>query len=56
MNSEVYYKLSGKIRFLLNKDYCFDLGYEKGSGAPNFNQDEQFTTNLGIRVLKKTLA
>lgn len=49
MNEEVYYKLSGKFRFLLNKDYYFDLGYEKGSGAPNFNQGEQFTTNLGIR-------
>ena len=49
LNTEVYYNLSGKIRFILKKDYYFDLGYEKGSGAPNFNQGEQFTTNLGIR-------
>lgn len=34
---------------MLKKDYYFDLGYEKGSGAPNFNQGEQFTAGLGIR-------
>lgn len=49
INLEVYYNLVGKFRFLLTKDYYFDLGYEKGSGAPNFNQGEQFTANLGIR-------
>lgn len=49
INKEIYYKLEGKIRFLIKKDYYFDFGYEKGSGAPNFNQGEQFTTNLGIR-------
>lgn len=49
LNSEIYYNLEGKFRFMLKKDYYFDLGYEKGSGAPNFNQGEQFTANLGVR-------
>lgn len=49
LNNEVYYNLVGKIRFMLKKDYYFDFGYEKGSGAPNFNEGEQFTANLGVR-------
>lgn len=44
LNSEVYYTISGKARFYLtqNKDKFFDLKYQKGSGAPNFNQGDQF--------------
>jgi hypothetical protein len=49
INKEIYYKLEGKLRFMITKDYYFELGYEKGSGAPNFNQGEQFTTNLAVR-------
>lgn len=49
INNEIYYKLEGKLRFLITRDYYFELGYEKGSGAPNFNQGGQFTTNLAVR-------
>ncbi|HMV10879.1 MAG TPA: hypothetical protein PK325_03065 [Cyclobacteriaceae bacterium] len=49
LNSAVYYKIAGKLRLILKKDYYLDFGYEKGSGAPNFNEGEQFTTNLTIR-------
>jgi hypothetical protein len=49
LHNRVYYKLEGKLRLLITKDYYVDFGYEKGSGAPNFNQGEQFTTNLSVR-------
>jgi hypothetical protein len=48
INSEVYYRIEGKIRFYITKEYSFDLKYEKGSGAPNFNQGDQFGANLNI--------
>jgi len=47
-NSKTYHRLSGKTRFYVNKNYYFDFTYEKGSGAPNFNQGEQFGINLGV--------
>lgn len=49
LNSEVYYNIEGKLRLILSKDYFLDFAYDKGSGAPNFNEGEQFTTNLTIR-------
>jgi len=49
LHSRIYYKLEGKLRLLIAKDYFVDFGYEKGSGAPNFNQGEQFTANLAVR-------
>jgi len=49
LNSTVYYRVEGKLRLILKKDYYLDFGYEKGSGAPNFNEGEQFTTNLTVR-------
>ena len=49
LNQKFYYKLAGKLRFILHKDLYFDFGYEKGSGAPNFNQGEQFTANIGFQ-------
>jgi hypothetical protein len=49
INNKVYYKIEGKLRLMITKDYAIDLGYEKGSGAPNFNEGEQFTSNLIIR-------
>jgi hypothetical protein len=47
-NNAIYYNIEGKIRLMITKAYYVDLGYEKGSGAPNFNQGEQFTSNLVI--------
>ncbi|NOU46904.1 MAG: hypothetical protein HOO86_07575 [Bacteroidales bacterium] len=48
LNSEVYYTIKGAARFFLtqNKDKYFDLKYQKGSGAPNFNQGDQFGIGL----------
>jgi hypothetical protein len=49
VNSEVYYRLEGTLRIPIGEKQSFDLTYEKGSGAPNFNRGEQFSTNLTIR-------
>ena len=48
VNSCFYYKLSGKARICFTKKYYFDLFYERGSGAPNFNEGDQFGVNLGV--------
>lgn len=49
MNRHIYYKLEGVARIYLADNYFFDLKYERGSGAPNFNQGEQFSTGLSIK-------
>jgi hypothetical protein len=49
VNSEMYYRLEGTLRIPIGEKQGFDLTYEKGSGAPNFNRGEQFSTNLTIR-------
>jgi len=48
LNSEIYYRIEGTARFFLtqDKDKYFDLKYQKGSGAPNFNQGDQFGMGL----------
>lgn len=48
LNSEIYYTIKGSARFFLtqSKDKYFDLKYQKGSGAPNFNQGDQFGIGL----------
>lgn len=50
LNGQVYYTIQGKVRFYLtqNKDNFFDFKYQKGSGAPNFNEGDQF--GLGLTV------
>lgn len=48
VNKQIYYRLEGKIRIYLSEKQFFDLKYEKGSGAPNFNQGEQFSTGINI--------
>ncbi|NQT77872.1 MAG: hypothetical protein HQ565_09175 [Bacteroidetes bacterium] len=48
INTEFYYSLLGAIRFIY-EDYYIDTKYEKGSGAPNFNQGSQFGVNLGMQ-------
>lgn len=47
-NAEFYHELEGVLRLALTKDRFFDLKYEDGSGAPNFNKGEQFSANLTI--------
>ena len=48
MNSKIYYRIEGKLKVLLTKNYFFDFVYEKGSGAPNFNQGDQFGMGLTV--------
>ena len=50
LNTEVYYTLSGKLRFYTSKDKLnfFDFKYQKGSGAPNFNQGDEFGIGLTV--------
>ena len=50
LNGQIYYTVQGKVRFYLtqNKDKFFDFQYQKGSGAPNFNEGDQY--GLGLTV------
>lgn len=48
INKQIYYNLQAKCRVYLTPTQFFDFTYDKGSGAPNFNQGEQFTTGLTV--------
>ncbi len=48
INSKSYYNIEGKFRIYLSQNKYFDLTYEKGSGAPNFNQGDQFGLGLSV--------
>lgn len=48
LNASVYYRLDGKARLYFNKDIYYDFTYEKGSGAPNFNQGDQYGMGLTV--------
>lgn len=50
LNTQIYYTIQGKIRFYLTKekDNFIDLLYQKGSGAPNFNEGDQFGIGLTV--------
>ena len=45
-NDEVYYQLKGILRLKLAGSSAIDFTYEKGSGAPNFNEGDQFGVGL----------
>jgi hypothetical protein len=47
-NGAFYHRIEGKARLHFNKTYHFDLDYANGSGAPNFNQGDQFGFTLGV--------
>jgi len=49
INSEVYHKYEAVLKLTLGKDRSFDLRYEDGSGAPNFNEGEQFSANISFK-------
>ena len=51
LNSRWYYCLQGKIRLYLapGKEKYFDFHYQKGSGAPNFNQGDQYGVSLTMQ-------
>lgn len=48
LNSAIYYRIEGKLRVYLNAEKYFDFKYEKGSGAPNFNQGDQYGVGLTV--------
>jgi hypothetical protein len=47
-NSANYYHAELVIRLPLGGKESFDVTYEKGSGAPNFNKGDQFSTNIRV--------
>ena len=49
VNSEIYYNLSGSMHLYIQPDKSVDFFYEKGSGAPNFHQGNQFGVGLTMR-------
>lgn len=48
VNTTTYFRVEGILRIPLARAQHFDLTYERGSGAPNFNRGEQFSANLTI--------
>lgn len=48
LNNEVYYNLLAKFRIFLTDNNYFDFLYQKGSGAPNFNQGSQYGMGLTV--------
>ncbi len=48
LNKEVYYRIEGNLRVFLTDQHSLDFKYEKGSGAPNFNQGNQFGVGLTV--------
>jgi hypothetical protein len=48
-NNKAYYRFECLIRVTIIKEkYSLDYCYEKGSGAPNFNKGDQFSTGLTL--------
>jgi hypothetical protein len=48
VNAAWYYRLEAGLGVPLGKDKSFDFTFERGSGAPNFNEGDQFSGNLTI--------
>jgi hypothetical protein len=48
LNSEIYFAVKATLRILISDDRSFDFSYQKGSGAPNFNEGDQFSASLTI--------
>lgn len=49
VNSEFYHKLEGRIRIFLGANQYLDAVFSSGSGAPLFNEAEQFGVGLTMR-------
>jgi hypothetical protein len=41
-NNATYHRVDAKFKLDLGKDRSFEFGYQDGSGAPNFNEGDQF--------------
>ena len=50
INSGHYYRVEAKAGIQILKNIAFEFGYEKGSGAPNFNTGDQFGGNLKVKL------
>lgn len=48
LNKSWYYRVNGTARIYLSGGAYFDVFYQKGSGAPNFNQGDQFGAGLTV--------
>jgi len=48
INDDWYHQVIGILRLSISGDKHFDFKYENGSGAPNFNEGQQFSANLTI--------
>jgi hypothetical protein len=49
IDKKEYYRVDATFRIHLSSDKFFDLTYERGSGAPNFNIGDQFSANITIQ-------
>jgi hypothetical protein len=47
-NEKTYHSIDARLRLTLLEDRHFDLKYQDGSGAPNFNEGEEFSANLTV--------
>lgn len=50
LNGKFYHKLVGRARLMLTDNKFFDFIYQKGSGAPNFNEGEQMGIGLILKL------
>jgi hypothetical protein len=48
VNSEIYHRLEATFRIRVATDRYVDFSYQNGSGAPNFNEGDQFSANLTV--------
>ncbi|WP_103866151.1 hypothetical protein [Aquimarina sp. I32.4] len=51
LSDDFYHRIAGNFRMTLTNDntMAIDLKYENGSGAPNFNQGDQFGLGLTVK-------
>jgi hypothetical protein len=49
VNSAIYHRIDVKGRFYISRDQFIDLVYQHGSGAPLFNQGDQYGLALTLR-------
>lgn len=50
VNNEFYHRLDATVRLTMFPGKHFDLKYQNGSGAPNFNKGNQFSANLALEL------
>lgn len=48
VNNTFYNRIEGRGRFYLDAERYIDIIYQKGSGAPNFNQGDQYGVGLTV--------